>query len=63
MTFVGEWKHEEFEQHSDDGDGERLYYSLEGAAADTWNSLGHGLSAYLFKCRMCKNLRAHFDSD
>jgi len=64
MTFVGEWHHEQFDQRAPDGNGEQVYYSaVEGVPPDTWDSLGHGLNVYVFECKRCGKLRAHFDSD
>lgn len=64
MTFIGEWGRKEFDQRAANDDGERLYYAVvEEAPPDTWNSLGYGLSSYLFECKKCGKLRAHFDSD
>src|SRR5262249_8580338 len=60
MTFVGEWNCDEFDQHSADGNGEQLFYSVvEGVPEDTWDALGVGLSAYVFECKRCGKLRAH----
>lgn len=64
MTFLGEWRHEHFERRAADGDGEQLYYSVvEDVSPDSWDALGHGLSVYVFDCKRCGKLRAHFDSD
>ncbi|MCE9524521.1 MAG: CbrC family protein [Planctomycetales bacterium] len=63
MTFLGEWQQTDFEQQAKDADGERLYYSIKGIPEDSWSSLGHGLSVYVFKCNKCGGLRAHSDSD
>lgn len=64
MTFVGEWDHDQFNQRAGDGDGERLYYSaVEDVPGDTWDALGNSLCAYVFECKRCGKLRAHFDCD
>lgn len=64
MTFQGEWHQEEFDRHAAGRSGEELYYSVvEGAPQDTWDALGHALSAYVFECKRCGKLRGHFDSD
>jgi uncharacterized protein CbrC (UPF0167 family) len=63
MTFVGEWHHEEFDKRATDGDGERLYYSVDGVPPDSWDGLGNALSVYVFECKRCGTLKAHYDSD
>jgi uncharacterized protein CbrC (UPF0167 family) len=64
MTFVGEWHNEQFDAHAADGNGEALYYLVvENVPPETWDALGQGLSVYVFECKRCGKLRAHFDSD
>ncbi len=64
MTYVGAWHHEQFMEHASDRNGEYLYYAVvEGIPDGTWDSLGHDLSAYVFQCKRCGRLRAHWDSD
>jgi uncharacterized protein CbrC (UPF0167 family) len=64
MTFVGEWKHEDFTRRAPDGDGEKLFYQVvEEIPADTWDSLGSGNCVYVFECKRCGKLLAHHDSD
>jgi uncharacterized protein CbrC (UPF0167 family) len=64
MTFIGEWNQEEFDRHASDGNGEALYYSVvEDIPADTWDALGNSISVYLFQCKGCGKLRAHWDCD
>lgn len=64
MTFMGEWHQDAFNQHAADGNGEQLFYTVvEDVPPDTWDGLGHALSAYVFECKRCGKLRAHFDSD
>jgi len=64
MTFVGEWHQEAFNRRAPDGNGEQLYYAI---AADvppgTWESLGGSLAVYVFECKKCGKLRAHWDMD
>lgn len=64
MTFVGEWVHDEFTRHAPDGDGERFYYeAIADIPEGSWDALGQGLSVYVFECKRCGKLRAHWDSD
>jgi uncharacterized protein CbrC (UPF0167 family) len=64
MTFVGEWLHDEFTRQAPDGDGERFYYeAIADIPEGSWDALGQGLSVYVFECKRCGKLRAHWDSD
>ncbi len=64
MTFVGEWKHADFERRARDSNGEELYYEVvEGVPADSWDALGQTLCVYVFECKRCGKLLAHFDCD
>ena len=64
MTFLGEWHHDDFDQRAADGNGEQLYYNLvEDVPTDSWEAVGIGLCVYVFECKRCGKLRAHFDSD
>jgi uncharacterized protein CbrC (UPF0167 family) len=64
MAFVGEWHWEQFEGRAADGNGEALYYAVvEDVPAGTYDMLGHRLSVYVFECKRCGKLRAHWDSD
>lgn len=64
MTFVGEWHHEQFDDRSLNGNGEQLYYTVvEDVPPETWDVLGQSLCVYVFECKACGKLRAHFDSD
>ncbi|NLS91903.1 MAG: CbrC family protein [Planctomycetaceae bacterium] len=64
MTYLGEWHHDQFNQRASDGNGESLYYAaLEDVPDDTWDSLGHAVNAYVFECKQCGRLRAHWDFD
>lgn len=64
MTFVGNWDHQEFDRRAPDGNGERLYYSVvESVPSDSWDGLSNALSVYVFQCKSCGKLRAHYDFD
>lgn len=63
MTFVGEWKHTDFDARASDGDGEKLYNSLEEVPEGGWDKLGRSFAVYVFECKRCGKLRSHYDSD
>jgi uncharacterized protein CbrC (UPF0167 family) len=64
MTFIGEWQQEQFNRRVSNGNGESLYYSIvEDVPADTWDALGQSLCVYVFECKHCGKLRAHWDCD
>jgi uncharacterized protein CbrC (UPF0167 family) len=64
MTFLGEWHQDQFNRRADDGNGEHLFYAVvQDVPANSWEALGHVLAAYVFECKRCGKLRAHWDSD
>ena len=63
MTFVGEWKHADFDTRASDGDGEKLYNSLDEVPEGGWGRLGRAFAVYVFECKRCSKLRSHCDSD
>lgn len=64
MTFVGEWLHDDFNQRASDGNGEDLYYAVaEELPEESWDDLGYRHAVYVFECKRCGKLRAHWDSD
>ena len=63
MTFVGEWTQSDFDSKAVDGDGEKLFNSLDEVPLNGWDALGNTFAVYVFECKRCGKLRSHYDSD
>jgi phage FluMu protein Com len=65
MTYIGEWKREDFARHAPDGDGRALFLKmLPDESPYIWDGLGEGPHiVYVFRCRVCGGLSANSDYD
>ncbi len=68
MTYVGNWREEDFERAAPDGDPERFFHEVIGEpmseAPGLWESAATGyVSVYVFRCPACGRHRGHYDSD
>jgi uncharacterized protein CbrC (UPF0167 family) len=63
MVFVGEWSREEFSQRAPDGDGRRLFEEIvQDAVPGLWEDKLHDITGvYVFRCKLCGRLTAHWD--
>jgi uncharacterized protein CbrC (UPF0167 family) len=61
MVYLGWWGREAFIQNAPDGDGKRLFEELIDDAPELWNAVEH-IGVYVFRCAICQNLVAHWDS-
>jgi len=63
MVFLGEWSREEFSRRATDGDGQRLFEKIvQDPVPGLWeDELGDITGVYVFRCRSCDKLTAHWD--
>lgn len=63
MTFIGRWEQNDFEQHSPDGGGRKLFDQIvEDPEEGLWEDELHDITGiYVFVCKRCKRMTAHWD--
>lgn len=63
MVFVGQWSREQFTRQAPDGDGQKLFRAIvEKPVPGLWEDELHDETGiYVFRCRSCQRLRAHWD--
>jgi uncharacterized protein CbrC (UPF0167 family) len=67
MVYIGRWDQDGFNRHSSDGDGRRLFETVVADAEpglwDALEALRGGMGVYVFRCRNCGRVAAHWDLD
>lgn len=65
MVYLGPWKHDDFERNTPEGDGRSLFeQTVQEAPAELWDKGDcSGTGVYVFKCKLCLRLTAHWDCD
>ena len=63
MVFLGEWSREDFTRRAPGGDGRRFFEEIvQDSVPDLWrNELHDTTGVYVFECRSCSRLTAHWD--
>jgi uncharacterized protein CbrC (UPF0167 family) len=63
MVFLGGWSREEFSRRASDGDGRRLFEEIvQDSVPGLWEDKLHDITGvYVFQCRSCGRLTAHWD--
>jgi uncharacterized protein CbrC (UPF0167 family) len=63
MIFLGEWSRDEFTKRAPDGDGKRLFEEIvQDPVPRLWeDDLGDITGVYVFRCKSCGRLTAHWD--
>jgi hypothetical protein len=63
MACIGSWESRDFDAAAPDGDGKRLFDRVVIDAVDElWTGQLHDAAGiYVFRCRQCAALRAHWD--
>ena len=63
MVFLGEWSRDEFAKRAPDGDGRRLFEEIvQDTVPGLWEDQLHDITGvYVFKCKSCGRLTAHWD--
>jgi len=63
MVFLGEWSREEFSRRAPDGDGRRLFEEIvQDSVPGLWEDELHDITGvYVFRCKSCGKLTAHWD--
>ena len=63
MIVVGEWSREEFAERAPDGDGQRFFHEIvEEPVPGLWEDQLHDITGvYVFRCKDCARLTAHWD--
>ena len=63
MTFIGEWDRDDFDRNAPDGNGEAYFREVVQDVVDgLWEGELHDeTGVYVFRCRQCGRLTAHWD--
>jgi len=63
MVFVGTWDREEFSSRASDRDGRRLFDQIvQNIVPGLWEDELHDVTGiYVFRCRQCGRMTAHWD--
>ena len=63
MTFKGQWQQADFDRHAPDGDGYRFFREIvQDPVEGLWEDQLHDLTGiYVFKCKRCGQMKAHWD--
>ena len=63
MTFIGEWDRDDFDQNAPNGDGKALFEEIVQHTVDgLWEDELHDETGiYVFRCKQCGRLTAHWD--
>ena len=63
MTFIGKWDRDDFERNAPDGNGEAFFQEIVQDIVDgLWaDELHDETGIYVFRCKKCGRLTAHWD--
>lgn len=63
MTFIGEWGRDDFDRNAPDGNGEALFQEIvQHVVEGLWEDRLHDVTGiYVFRCKQCGRLTAHWD--
>lgn len=63
MTFIGEWDRDDFDRNAPDGDGKAFFGEIvQDVVEGLWEDKLHDITGiYVFRCKHCGRLTAHWD--
>lgn len=63
MTFIGQWNRDDFDRNAPDGNGEAFFQEIVQDVVDgLWEDQLHDETGiYVFRCKKCERLTAHWD--